>query len=269
MTRNTVCRKKAAKGAAMTQQKSKWRMSKGIEQHFGLAAPTDYRLTELGTLPEERRVAWLGQIIESQQRKALLAKARSGTWKRPFSSAANALWGKIDLTVDDEMRFEPTQGQRLALQAGESQVCKRGDIRRVAIWMGGVRPDFHQDHLHGLRAKRTSGAWSGFSMCWQQTARTFVNRHGGSDNRTAMPHVSPSRLACVLVSPGRCQGGRKVRISCRRSIARLLPKRRCFQTLLHDVMTARRRLPEDFIGQCTSGARHITALPTNSHGGCP
>jgi hypothetical protein len=224
-----------------------------------------YRLPELHRFLEERRVVWLGQVIDFQQGEALLPKARSGTWKRPFSSAANALWGNIDLTVDDEMRFEPTEGQRLALQASESQVCKRGDISRVAIWMGGVRPGFHQDHLHGLRPKRTPGAWSGFSMCWQQTARTFVGRHGGSDNRPALPHVSRSGLACVLASAGRCQGGRKVRISCRRSIARLLPRRRCFQTLLHDWMTARRRLPEDFIAQCTSGARHITALPTNSH----
>jgi hypothetical protein len=134
----------------------------------------------------------------------------------------------------------------------------------LAIWRGEVCLGFHHDQVHGLRAKSTSGAWSGFSMCWQQTARTFVNRHGGSDNRTAMPHVSPSRLACVLASAGRCQGGRKVRISCRRSIARLLPRRRCFQTLLHDWMTARRRLPENFIAHCTRGARHIMALFTNS-----
>jgi len=116
-----------------------------------------YRLPELHRFLEERRVAWLGQIIESQQRKASLPKACSGSWKCPFFRTANALWGNIDLTVDDEMRFEPTEGQRLALQAGESQVCKRGDTRRVAIWMGEVRPGFHQDHLHGLRAKGTPG----------------------------------------------------------------------------------------------------------------
>lgn len=253
----------------MTEQKSKWRMSKGIEQHFGLAAPTDYRLSELGTLPEERRVVWLGQVIAFQQGEALLPKARSGSWKRPFLRAANALWGKIDLTVHDEMRFEPTEGQSLALQPGEPQVCEGDDIGRVAIERSEVRPGFHPDHLHGLRPRRTSGAWPGFSMCWQQTARTFVNRHGGSDNRTVMPHVSPSRLACVLASAGGCQGDRKVRISCSRSIARLLARRCCSQTLLHDWMTARRRLPEYFTAQCTSGARHFTALRTNSHGGCP
>jgi len=224
-----------------------------------------YRLTELHRFLEERRVAWLGQIIESQQRKALLAKARSGTWKRLFFRTANALWGKIDLTVHDEMRFEPTEGQRLALRPGEPQVCEGDDIGRVAIWRGDVCLGFHPDHLRGLRPRRTSGAWPAFSMCWQLTARAFVGGHGGSDNRTAMPHVSRSRLACALVCPGGCQGDRKVRISCRRSIARLLPGRRCFPTLLHDLVTARRRLPEDFIAQCTSGVRHITALHTNSH----
>jgi len=227
--------------------------------------PAGYRMTELGPLPEEWRVLRLGEMFEIQQRKTLSPKARSGTWKGPFSSTANALWGNIDLTVDDELRFEPTQGQSLALQPGEPQVCEGYDIGRLAIWRGGVWLGFHLDHVHGLRPKRTPGGWPGFSMCWQQTARTFVGRHGGSDNRPALPHVLRSRLACVLVSPGGCRGGRKVRIPCRRSIARLLPGRRCFQTLQHDLVTARRRLPEDFIAHCTTGARHIMALFTNSH----
>jgi hypothetical protein len=44
----------------------------------------------------------------------------------------------------------------------------------------------------------------------------------------------------------------------------LLARRCCSQTLLHDWMTARRRLPENFIAHCTRGARHIMALFTNS-----
>jgi len=70
--------------------------------------PDGYRLTELGLLPEEWRVVRLGEIFEIQQGKALSPKARSGNRKRPFLRAANVLWGRIDLTVLDEMHFEPS-----------------------------------------------------------------------------------------------------------------------------------------------------------------
>jgi type I restriction enzyme S subunit len=124
--------------------------------------PDGYRPTELGPLPVEWRVVRLGEIFEIQQGKALSPTTRAGTRKCPFLRTANIFWGTIDLTVLDEMHFEPIEEQRLALQTGDLLVCEGGDIGRTAMWEGQLPLCLYQNHLHHLRPIRVHGVEPAF-----------------------------------------------------------------------------------------------------------
>jgi hypothetical protein len=98
--------------------------------------PEGFQMTDLGPLPQEWRVVRLGELFEIQQGKALSPKARAGVRKRPFLRTANVLWGRVDLSVLDEMHFDEEEEARLALIPGDLLVCEGGDIGRTAIWEG-------------------------------------------------------------------------------------------------------------------------------------
>lgn len=212
--------------------------------------------TEIGPIPAHWRVVRLGEIFEIQQGKALSPKARSGDRKRPFLRTANVLWGKIDLTVLDEMHFEPEEEQRLALLPGDLLVCEGGDIGRTAMWEGQLPLCLYQNHLHRLRPIRANSVEPAFYMYWMQAAWTLFGLYGGSANRTTIPNLSRSRLASFVVP--------LPPLPEQREIARILQsvdekiqaeeKRKkaleaLFKALLHYLMTAKIRLPKEFVTQ--------------------
>jgi type I restriction enzyme S subunit len=144
-------------------------------------------------------VVKLGEIFEIQQGKALSPKARSGNRQRPFLRTANILWGRIDLTVLDEMHFEPIEEQRLALQPGDLLVCEGGDIGRTAMWEDQLPLCLYQNHLHRLRPIRVHSVEPAFYMYWMEAAWRLFGLYGGSANRTTIPNLSRSRLASFPV----------------------------------------------------------------------
>ncbi len=179
--------------------------TQALENYVGLQAstlseelPPIYKMTELGPLPEEWRVVRLGDLFEIQQGKALSPRARAGPRKRPFLRTANVLWGRIDLSVLDEMHFEEEEEERLALIPGDLLVCEGGDIGRTAIWEGQRSLMLYQNHLYRLRAAR-EGIAPLFYMYWMQAAWTLLSLYGGTGNKTTIPNLSKSRLAALAV----------------------------------------------------------------------
>jgi type I restriction enzyme S subunit len=179
--------------------------TQAFENYVGLQAstlseelPPIYKMTELGPLPEEWRVVRLGDLFEIQQGKALSPRARAGPRKRPFLRTANVLWGRIDLSVLDEMHFEEEEEERLALIPGDLLVCEGGDIGRTAIWEGQRSLMLYQNHLYRLRAAR-EGIAPLFYMYWMQAAWTLLSLYGGTGNKTTIPNLSKSRLAALAV----------------------------------------------------------------------
>ncbi|WP_448605252.1 restriction endonuclease subunit S [Thermoflexus hugenholtzii] len=155
-------------------------------------------MTELGSLPEEWQVVRLGDLFEIQQGKALSPRARAGPRRRPFLRTANVLWGRIDLSVLDEMHFEEEEEERLALIPGDLLVCEGGDIGRTAIWEGQLPLILYQNHLYRLRAAH-KGVEPLFYMYWMQAAWTLLGLYGGMGNKTTIPNLSKSRLAALAV----------------------------------------------------------------------
>lgn len=152
----------------------------------------------LAILPEEWRVAPLGELFTIQQGAALSPKRREGQAPQPFLRTANVFWGRLDLTVLDRMDFSEEETRRLALQPGDLLVCEGGEVGRTAMWSGEIDGCLYQNHVYRVRARDT-GVDPEFYMYWMQAAILHLGLYGGYGNKTTIPNLSKSRLASFLV----------------------------------------------------------------------
>ncbi|BCX05871.1 MAG: restriction modification system DNA specificity subunit [Candidatus Roseilinea sp.] len=226
------------------------------------------RETQLGPLPAHWQVVRLGEVFDIQQGKSLSPKSRSGPRMRPFLRTANVFWGRLDLSNVDQMHFDESEERRLALKPGDLLVCEGGDIGRTAIWEGQLPLCLYQNHLHRLRSLRED-VFPFFYMYWMQAAWTLLGLYGGSGNKTTIPNLSQSRLASFLIPlpplPEQREIARILQAVDRRIEAEEAYRaaaQELFRSLLHELMSGRRRLPAD----CVGATRRVA--PTEpSHGG--
>ncbi len=209
--------------------------------------------TELGPIPAHWQVVRLGSLFEIQQGKALSPKHREGKSPRPFLRTANVFWGRIDLTTLDEMDFTDDEVERLALLPGDLLVCEGGDIGRTAMWLETIQGCCYQNHLHRLRAK-SADVEPTFYMYWMQAALLLLDLYPGEANRTTIPNLSKARLSNFSVPlPPLAEQREIARIlravdeKFRAEESRKQALEALFKTLLHHLMTARVRLPADFV----------------------
>jgi type I restriction enzyme S subunit len=210
--------------------------------------PEGFQMTELGPLPAEWEVVRLGELFEIQQGKALSPRARAGVRKRPFLRTANVLWGRVDLSVLDEMHFDEEEEARLALVPGDLLVCEGGDIGRTAIWEGQLPLVLYQNHLHRLRPAR-AGVDPLFYMYWMQAAWLLLGFYGGAGNKTTIPNLSRSRLAAFPVplpplpeQRAIAEALRDVDHKIEAEEGRKWALEALFKALLHHLMTAKLRV---------------------------
>jgi len=160
-----------------------------------------FKETEIGLLPEDWEVIRLEEIFHVKQGKSLSSQRRQGINQKPFLRTANVLWGKIDLSVLDQMDFSNKEIEQLKLQPGDLLVCEGGEIGRTAIWNGELDLCCYQNHLHRLRKKRDD-IYPLFYMYWMQAAFLILNLYGGVGNKTTIANLSQSRLkSFLLVKP--------------------------------------------------------------------
>lgn len=211
--------------------------------------------TEIGLLPAHWQVVRLGKVFDIQQGKALSRKKDQGIRPRPFLRTANVHWGYIDLSTLDFMDFTPEEERKYALQEGDLLVCEGGDIGRSAIWENEVSGIYYQNHLHRLRRK-TENVEPRFYMYWLQAALTLLGLYRGTGNKTTIPNLSRTRLGAFAIPlpplPEQQEIARILQAVDRRIQAEEQHKQALetlFKTLLHDLMTAKRRLPGEFVAQ--------------------
>ncbi len=93
-------------------------------------------------------------------------------------------------------------------------------------------------------------------MYWMQAAWTLLGLYGGAGNKTTIPNLSQSGLASFPIPLPPLSEQRAIarilqavdrRIQAEEAYARALGE--LFKTLLHELMTGRRRLPPDFVAQ--------------------
>src|SRR5574341_274645 len=154
---------------------------------------SNFKKTEIGEIPSNWNLSYIGEVFDVQQGKALSPDARKGISSRPFLRTANVLWGQLDLKFVDQMDFTDKEVKKLALQPGDLLVCEGGEIGRTAIWNGEISDCLYQNHIHRLR-KRDSDIEPAFTMYWMQAAFLHLNLYGGVGNRTTIPNLSGARL---------------------------------------------------------------------------
>ena len=234
---------KSAKGLRRALLTSQFRRSESTVQPSAVEGAT-----ELGKLPSGWHVSTLEEVFDIQQGKALSPGARVGKSPRPFLRTANVLWGRVDTKTIDRMDFSEEEANLYALRKGDLLVCEGGDIGRTAIWTGEVDPCYYQNHLHRLRPK-TDRTIALFYMYWMDAAINVYGLYIGQGNRTTIPNLSKGRLSsfAVPVPPTEDQ----VRIASQLTVvdekikaeeARLHHLQDLYQTLLHELLSGKRRL---------------------------
>ena len=211
--------------------------------------------SELGPLPAHWRVVRLGEVFNILQGKSLSAKQNKGVRPRLFLRTSNVYWGYLDLSKLDVMDFTEEEEQKFALQRGDLLVCEGGDVGRTAMWEDQMQEVYYQNHLHRLRA-RDNNVNPAFVMYWLQTAFTLLNLYSGSSNKTTIPNLSQGRLAVFPIPLPPLDEQREIarilqavdaRIAAGQ--ARRAALEELFKTLLHVLMSARIRLPAEFVIQ--------------------
>ena len=209
--------------------------------------------TPIGPIPAHWRVVRLGEVYTIQQGKALSRKKDKGIRPRPFLRTANVLWGKVDLSVLDRMDFTEEEEQKYALRDGDLLICEGGEIGRTAIWEGQMQGVFYQNHIFRVRAS-TQETDPRFHMYWMQAAIKLFGLYQGRGNKTTIPNLSKRRLAEFPIPLPPLEEQRKIaRIlqTVDRKIeaeeARKEALDALFRSLLHHLMTAKVRLPREFM----------------------
>jgi type I restriction enzyme S subunit len=204
--------------------------------------------TEIGPIPAHWRVVKLGEVFDILQGKSLSAKQNRGVRPRPFLRTSNVYWGYLNLSKLDVMDFTEEEEQKFALQRGDLLVCEGGDVGRTAMWEGQMQGVYYQNHLHRLRA-RDDNVNPAFVMYWLQTAFTLLNLYSGSSNKTTIPNLSRGRLAVFPIPLPPLDEQREIARMLQAVDAKIAAEqtRRAaledlFKTLLHELMSGRRRV---------------------------
>lgn len=146
------------------------------------------------TKTKEWKKVRLDECFNVQQGKQVSKKNRIGDNQKPFLRTANVFWGKLDLSVLDQMNFTAEEEKKYALQKGDLLVCEGGDIGRTAMWNEELSDCYYQNHLHRLR-KINDDIDENFALLYLQYAFVYANLFFGRANITTIPNLSKSRLS--------------------------------------------------------------------------
>ncbi len=221
--------------------------------------------TGIGKIPVHWKVVRLGEVFDIQQGKQLSRKRKNknGEIECKFLRTSNVLWEGITLQNLDIMHITKKELEKLKVRKGDIFVCEGGDVGRTAILEDDI--DFnliYQNHLHRLRPKSIN-IYSKFFVYWMEKYIRIDKVHIPA-NVTTIPNLSASRLKSfsVPLPP----------LDEQHQIARILQtvdqkieaekKRKetlenLFKSLLHNLMTAKKRLPREFIKRFEGASVHV------------
>ncbi|MEO6546174.1 MAG: restriction endonuclease subunit S [Nitrospiraceae bacterium] len=112
-----------------------------------------YKQTEVGVIPADWEVAFIGDEFAIQLGKMLDSEKNIGVPKLFLGNRA-VQWGQIDLGDIGFIKLTPSDLQRFRLRDGDLLVCEGGEIGRAAIWHQPIAECYYQKALHRLRPKR-------------------------------------------------------------------------------------------------------------------
>ena len=112
-----------------------------------------YKLTEVGTIPDDWSVTTVGAEFSVQLGKMLDSEKNVGVPK-PYLGNRAVQWGRIDLDAIGVVKMAPSDLHRFRLRDGDLLVCEGGESGRAAIWNQPIQECYYQKALHRLRPTR-------------------------------------------------------------------------------------------------------------------
>ncbi|MBD5497539.1 MAG: hypothetical protein HDR11_07205 [Lachnospiraceae bacterium] len=100
-------------------------------------------------IPENWEAVSMVAIAEVELGKTLDITKNTGEY-HPYLRSINIKWNSIDLSDIKEMKFEPEELERYAIQKGDLLICEGGDVGRCCIWNDDATI-FYQNALHRVR----------------------------------------------------------------------------------------------------------------------
>ena len=211
--------------------------------------------TEVGQIPEHWEVAKLGELFSVQQGKQLSRKkkAKDSEIECKFLRTSNVFWEGIRLQNLDTMKITEKELKKLKVKKGDIFVCEGGEVGRTAILEVDIDFDLiYQNHLHRLRPKINS-INPKFFVYWMEKHIRLDKAHIPA-NTTTIPNLSASRLKEFLIPLPPIEEQEKIaeilkavdeKIEAEEKRKEALES--LFKSLLNNLMTAKIRLPEEFI----------------------
>ncbi len=112
-----------------------------------------YKQTEVGVIPEEWEVSYVGREYEIKLGKMLDAEKNVGVPK-PYLGNRAVQWDRIDVSDLPTVPMSRSDLERFRLQKGDLLVCEGGEVGRAAIWEAPLQECYYQKALHRLRPLR-------------------------------------------------------------------------------------------------------------------
>jgi len=221
---------------------------------FPQADKVELRPTDFGDVP----ASWPGSALSSCAHvQTGVAKGRnlhgSEVVELPYLRVANVQDGRLDLTEMKTIQLREREVNRFLLQPGDVVLTEGGDFDKLGrgfIWQGQVTPCVHQNHIFAVRADRKKllpeflsylaqsrcGKAYFLSVAHKTTNLACINTTKLKALPVLLPPLSEQREIARQLS---AVDGKLAALASRRAALAAL-----FTSLLHHLMTARRRLPE-------------------------
>jgi type I restriction enzyme S subunit len=245
-------------------------------------APTGFKQTEIGVIPEHWDVSTVGGEFTVQLGKMLDAAKNVGEPKL-YLGNRSVQWGRIDLEGLATVRMSPSDIQRFRLREGDLLVCEGGEIGRAAIWDGAIPECYYQKALHRLRQTHGYDAYLMQSLFQLWAATGYLSNYV---TQTSIAHLPKDKLKIIPLPRPSATEQRAIAEALSDvdgllgALEALIAKKRAIkQAAMQQLLTGKIRLP-GFSGEwetkrlgevadIESGATPSTQVPANWDGDIP
>ena len=206
-----------------------------------------YKQTEVGVIPEDWEVTYIGAEFTIQLGKMLDSEKNTGIPK-PYVGNRAVQWGWVDVSNLEFMKMTPSDLQRFRLRNGDLLVCEGGEIGRCAIWNETLDECYYQKALHRLRPK------SGYNVTFMLNVLRLLASNGFLLNfvtQTSIAHLPKEKLELVPIPLPPTKAEQQAIAEALsdadaliESLEQLLAKKRLLkQGAMQELLTGKRRLP--------------------------
>lgn len=174
-------------------------LTRGIDENGNIRNKQTHKFTVKNGIevPDAWEVDCVGNLFEMILGKMLNKTARAGENQFPYLANRNVLWGKIDFSNLETMRFNDFEREKLKLETGDLLVCEGGAIGRTAIWKNEFQDCYFQKAIHRLRPKKNK-ILPEFMLEYMMFA-DLKGYFADLSSQTSIAHLTQEKLALLNI----------------------------------------------------------------------